>query len=453
MRFTIPSAAVALALAALTAGCGAPGGSSSDTAKKTDQEAKQTVAKTDVAKAGKVTLTVWDQEVRGGQNAQMKQLNAAFQQKYPNVTIKRVAKSFTDLNTTLKLAVSGAKAPDVVEANQGRPIMGQLVKAGLLRPVDPYARAYGWEKRYSSVLLDLNRFSSDGKTFGAGNLYGLSQMGEIVGVFYNKDKVKRFPQTMADFVAQLKQAKAQGDVPIQFGNLDKYGGIHEYETVLSRIADKQEVRDFVFARQGATFDNPDFVKAATQLQDWAKAGYFTPNFNGVGYDPAWQQFAKGKGRFLIAGTWVTADLAKQMGDKVGFELMPGASASDQPVALGGESLPFTITSKSKHPDVAAAYIDFITNPDAAKVLAQTNNLPAMPVDQSAVPTTGLSADVFAQWKRLNAADGLIPYLDYTTPTFYDDISGGVQRLMAAKDSPKQFAKDMQSVYEKWDASR
>ena len=68
-----------------------------------------------------MTLTVWDQEVRGGQEAQIKRLNAAFQAKYPNVKIKRVAKSFTDLNATLKLAVSGDRAPDVVQANQGRP--------------------------------------------------------------------------------------------------------------------------------------------------------------------------------------------------------------------------------------------------------------------------------------------------------------------------------------------
>ena len=54
--------------------------------------------------------------------------------KYPNVTIKRVAKSFTDLNTTLKLAVSSDEAPDVVQANQGRQVMGTLVKGGLLRP-------------------------------------------------------------------------------------------------------------------------------------------------------------------------------------------------------------------------------------------------------------------------------------------------------------------------------
>jgi raffinose/stachyose/melibiose transport system substrate-binding protein len=453
MRFPVAGAAVTLAVAVLGAGCGSPGGSSADNAKKANQQAAKTVSKPNVAKAGKVTLTVWDQEVRGGQNAEIKRLNAAFQQKYPNVTIKRVAKSFEDLNTTLKLAVSSAKAPDVVEANQGRPIMGQLVKAGLLRPLDPYARAYGWQNRYSSVLLDLNKFSSDGRQFGSGNLYGLSQMGEIVGVFYNKAKVKQVPKTLDDFVAQVNEAKKQGDVPIQFGNLDKWPGIHEYETVLARTADKQAVRDFVFAREGASFDNPQFTQAAKTIQSWAKNGTFTPNFNGVGYDPAWQNFAKGKGRFLIAGTWVTADLADQMGDKVGFMVLPGKSASDQPVALGGESLPFAVTSKSKHPGVAAAYIDFITSPQAAKVLAETNNLPAMPVDPSAVPQSGVSADVFAAWKSLNQADGLIPYLDYTTPTFYDDISAEIQRLLAGKDTPSQFTKNVQAAFDKWNRSR
>ena len=77
------------------------------------------------------------------------------------MTIKRVAKSFTDLNTTLKLAVSGPKAPVVVEANQGRQVMGQLVKGGLLKPLDAYADAYGWNDRWSKTLLDLNKFSSD----------------------------------------------------------------------------------------------------------------------------------------------------------------------------------------------------------------------------------------------------------------------------------------------------
>src|SRR5215212_6475856 len=210
MRWSIPGAALMLSLVALATGCGTPGGDDSDTAEKANKEAAKTVKKPDVAAAGDVTLTVWDQEVRGGQAKQIKQLNAAFQQKYPNVTIKRVAKSFTDLQTTLKLAVSGNKAPDVVEANQGRPIMGQLVKGGLLKPLDAYADAYGWGDRWSKTLLDLNRFSADGKTFGSGNLYGVSQQGEIVGVFYNRDKVSTVPKTFEEFEGMLAKSKKAG---------------------------------------------------------------------------------------------------------------------------------------------------------------------------------------------------------------------------------------------------
>ncbi|HKH17210.1 MAG TPA: extracellular solute-binding protein [Solirubrobacteraceae bacterium] len=447
MRRSIPAAALLLSLVALGAGCGTPGGDDSDTAEKADKEAAKTVAKPDVAAAGDVTLTVWDQEVRGGQEAQIKRLNEAFQQKYPNVTIKRVAKSFEDLTKTLKLAVSGAKAPDVVQANQGRPVMGQLVKGGLLRPLDAYAEAYGWADRYSKVLLDLNRFSDDAAEFGSGGLYGLSQMGEIVGVYYNREQVPDPPATFEEFEAQLERAKADGDVAIAFGNLEKWPGIHEFETLQAQYAEPDAVRDFVFAREGATFASPENEQAAETIRRWAENGYFTPDFNGTGYDPAWQQFTRGKGRFLIAGTWLIADLADAMGDKVGFMLMPPPEAGAPPVSLGGESLPFAITSKSQNPDVAAAYIDFLTNADAGRVLADTGNLPAMETD--AQPAGALARDVHEAWRTLTEQEGMIPYLDYATPTFYDEITAAIQRLLAGKLEPQQFTRDVQDGYAKF----
>src|SRR3954447_9668492 len=432
-----------LAALAVLAGCGTPGGDSGDNTKKAD-EAKKNSAKVDVAKAGNVTLTVWDQEVRGGQAAQVKRLNAAFRAKYPNVKINRVAKSFTNLKTTLKLAVSSNKAPDVVEANQGRPDMGQMVKGGLLKPLDAYADAYGWKDRWSKTLLDLNRFSADGKQFGTGNLYGVSQMGEIVGVFYNKDKVASVPKTLGEFEAMLADAKKKGEVPISFGNLDKFGGIHEFQTVQNQFANKEDVRDFVFAHNSDGFDTIENRNAAEKLAEWADKGYFTPNFNGTGYDPGWQQFAKGKGPFTIAGTWITADAVKAMGDKLGFFLMPRREAGAQPASLGGESLPWSITSKSKNADVAAAYIDFITNAQAAKVLVKTDNLPAM--QASAQPSTPVQKDIFAAWKKLSDTDGLTPYMDYATPTFYDDFSGAVQKLLGGRLQPNAFTKKVQQDY-------
>jgi raffinose/stachyose/melibiose transport system substrate-binding protein len=441
----------AIGLAALAAGCGAaPGGDKNGTATKQSTPAATAAAKPDVAKAGDVTLTIWDQEVRGGQKAQIEELTKQFEAKYPNVTVKRISKSFEDTVKTVKLGASAPDAPDIVPANQGRATMGELVKGGLLRPITDYAKVYNWQDRYSSTLLDLNKFTPDGKEFGTGELYGLSQMGEIVGVYYNKDKVKTPPTTLAEFESSLQEAKDAGETPIMFGNLQKWPGIHDFESVLGQTADKQAVRDFVFAKDGASFDTPEFQAAASKIKEWVDKGYFNKNFNGTDYDPAWQQFAKGKSRYLIAGTWLTADLAKAMGDKVGFMLMPGKDPN-APVSLGGESLPYSITSASKHPDVAAAYIDFLTDANAAKVLVDTDNLPAM--KDAPAPPSGVSADVATAWQKLNAADGVIPYLDYTTPTFYDDISGAIQELLAGKQDPAAFTKGVQEKYDKWAESR
>ena len=425
-------------LLVLLAGCGAPGEDAPEA------ERGDAAGKVDVAAAGDVTLTVWDQEVRGGQRRQIQRLNEQFQARYPNVTIDRVAKSFTDLNTTLKLAVSGDEAPDVVQANQGRQVMGTLVKGGLLRPVDEYAEAYGWADRYSPVLLDLNRFSSDGATFGDGELYGLSQMGEIVGLFYNRDKVPQPPATFAELEQQLAAAKEEGDVPISFGNLDKWPGIHEFQAVQNAFTPADQVRGFVFGREGASFATPENEQAAAKLQEWAEAGYFTEDFNGVGYDPAYQQFADGAGPYLIAGTWLLRDLTDAMGDTLGFMLVPGQEEG-QPQALGGESLPFAITAKSENPDVAAAYIDFITNADAAGVLADTGNLPAMNAPAQLSGAAG--EDVYEAWRTLTEADGLVPYLDYATPTFYDTITSEVQQLLAGRRTTDEFTQALQGDFE------
>ena len=127
--------------------------------------------------------------------------------------------------------------------------------------------------------------------------------------------------------------------------------------------------------------------------------------------------------------------------------MPGREAGSDPVALGGESLPWAITAKSKNADVAAAYIDFLTNSEAADVQVETDNLPAMAA--SVRPKSPVGQDIFTAWKDLSDSDGLTPYMDYATPTFYDDFSGAVQKLMAGKLKPDAFTKAVQEDYAKF----
>ncbi|MCW2944827.1 MAG: sugar transporter substrate-binding protein [Actinoallomurus sp.] len=404
---------------------------------------------TDVAKAGPVTLTVWDQEVLGGQNEQMQKLNAAFHSTYPNVTIKRVSRSFTDLEKTLRLALSGGSPPDVVEANQGYGIMAALVKAGALVSLDPYDAVYGFRKRFPQGLSQLNSVTPDGKTIGSGSLYGVAMTGEAVGIYYNTDKLKKLgvqpPVTWGQFEQDLATAKSKGETPLYLGNLEKFPGIHEFGVLLGQTTGKDALRDLVFGR-GGSWTDPSVVQAAQKLADWAKKGYFPSTVNADKYNDSPGPFAKGEGVFLIGGPWFAADLQKKMGDKVRFMLPPPARAGGTiPATLGGPGLPLVITARSKHPDVAAAYINFMTTPQAMDVVTETGGLAAVK-PASAEPVTALSRDLFTAWRIASDNDILVPYLDYSTTTFLDTLGGVLQEIIAGRKTAQQGMRDAQRDY-------
>ncbi|MCO6008733.1 extracellular solute-binding protein [Actinoallomurus purpureus] len=438
--------------AALVAASACAPGSGGDKPKSTAPSA----VSTDVAKAGPVTLTVWDQEVLGGQNEQMEKLNAAFHAKYPNVTIKRVSRSFTDLEKTLRLALSGGSPPDVVEANQGYGIMAALVKAGALVPLDPYEQAYGFRKRFPAGLNQLNSVTPDGKTIGSGSLYGVAMTGEAVGIYYNTDKLTKLglkpPTTWAEFEQDLATAKGKGETPIYLANLEKFPAIHEFGVLLGQTTGKDALRNLVFGRGGAWTD-PSVVQAAQKLADWAKNGYFPSGVNAGKYNDSPGPFAKGEGVFLIGGPWFAADLQKKMGDKVRYLLPPPAQAGGAPAAtLGGPGLPLVITSKSKHPDVAAAYLNFMTTPQAMDVVTQTGGLAAV-TPASAQPTTPVGRDLYSAWKTASEKDILVPYLDYSTTTFLDTLGGVLQEIIAGRKTAQQGMQDAQRDYAAFLAKR
>ncbi|RFU36449.1 extracellular solute-binding protein [Actinomadura logoneensis] len=439
-RLTRGAVATAAALAMTLAAACAPGTSNDKPANKAPS-----AVSTDVAKAGDVTLTVWDQEVQGGQRQQIETLNKRFMAKYPNVKINRVSRSFNDLQKTLRLALSGSNPPDVVEANQGYANMAQYVKAGMLLPLDSYDQVYGWKKRYPKGLMDLNSVTPDGKLIGSGNLYGVSLNGEIVGMYYNKEKLAKLgvqpPRTWAEFDQALATAKSKGEVPIAFNNLEKLPAMQLYGILQDGLADKESVRKLVFGSGGSWTDGPN-VQAAQKLADWSRQGYLTKDPNSRKWDDTPADFAKGEGVFMFGGTWWAPDLADRMKDKVGFVLPPAAQAGQPVSTLGGESLPWSITAKSKHSDVAAAYINFITSPEAMDVSVETGNLPvlAAPTKQPSLP---LMKDVSAAWAELSKNDGTTPYNDYTTPTFTDAFGGPLQELVAGKKSAQDVMKAAQ----------
>ena len=158
------------------------------------------------------TLVVWDQFHRDVEGKVMDTLNTEFEAAHPGVKIERVVKVLDDLKITLPLAFTQADGPDVAQVNQGRNDMGSMVEGGLLLPLNKYVTQFNWGKVVSSSVAKRNSFTTDGKTFGQGEVFGVSPTAEVVGVYYNKSMFKEHgwdvPTTFEDFEALLADRKS-----------------------------------------------------------------------------------------------------------------------------------------------------------------------------------------------------------------------------------------------------
>jgi raffinose/stachyose/melibiose transport system substrate-binding protein len=271
-----------------------------------------------------------------------------------------------------------------------------------------------------------------------------------VGVYYNKKILKDAgvsePKTWDEFTKSLKTIKAKGQTPIMLGDAEKWPAIHVFGPVQGAYTDADEVTDLALGNKGAEWTDDDNVEAAKQLQTWAKDGYFNKDYLGTKDQPVAERFAKGEGAYMIAGSWNNEIIdASKNKDDYGFFAPPAEDADEARSTTGGTSLPYTITSGSKHPDAAAAFINFLTSDDAMKVYAEKGNMPVLNTAKLA-PSSGVGKDTYQAYSDVTTKGHLLPYLDYATPTFSDTLGDQLQGLLQSKKSPEEFTEGLQKDY-------
>lgn len=404
----------------------------------------------DVASLGPVTLKVWDQETRGGQQEQFSALINAFMTKYPNVKIERTSRSFDDLKKTVGLALSGNDVPDVVQVNNARADMGVFVRDGQLLNLDSYARELKWTTRFPESVLSRTRYSPDAKTFGAGSLYGLPQVGEIVGIFYSKSRLSQIggnpPKTWDEYLALLERASQAGLQPMMLGNLQKWPALHVFGPLQAHFVPADEVVKLGMGNPGASWLSAGNVKAMEAFKSWADKKYFGPSPNGLDYDPAVAEFGRGTAVFLPGGSWLASEVNKTMAGDIGF-FAPPPGIDGKLATTGGTGIPFAVPTRARNISVAVAFIDFITSDEAMNTLASTGNMPILKTRELA-PSSGVDKEIFDSFEELTTTGSMLPYLDYATPTFADTIGNALQELIGGTATPAQVLERLEADYRK-----
>jgi len=127
-----------------------------------------------------------------------------------------------------------------------------------------------------------------------------------------------------------------------------------------------------------------------------------------------------------------------------------AGKSGKVAAIGSASVPIHIASKSKQPDLAAAYIDWIAGKPASPTLVNTTQVPAI-LDATAKPTQKFGQEVAGGWEKLIADGGLTFFHDWSSPTMLETIGQSFQEMLAGKASVDDVVSRIQKDWADYDS--
>ncbi|MFL5750660.1 MAG: ABC transporter substrate-binding protein [Chloroflexota bacterium] len=380
-------------------------------------------------------------------------LSEEFTKQYPNVTWKISQDQFTNLMTATPRLLSGDNPPDLIRL----PSMVSLVKDGLLKNLDSYATAYGWDK-FPAAQLAQNRVADDG-TRGSGSLYAAGLNYSLTGVFYNKKLAEQIgmtasPTTVAEFEDLLAKAKTAGVQPIMAWNATASGGglAFPLQNLMAAYGPTEPINDWIFQKADATIDTPTNLTAAQHLQQWVEAGYFPKDVNAIEYTDAQSRFGKGEGLFMFNGDWQDAGYDKDLAGNAGFFVFPPSESGGKLAAMSAP-LTYGIADKAKNADCAAFFLNWVATNEKAREIdvavggSNPGGPPDLPVPQAAAGSvinetlkagTGVAKDNGAMDFIANATGSI----------FAQGWTPELQKMVGAKQDAAGLLKAVQAEYEK-----
>jgi raffinose/stachyose/melibiose transport system substrate-binding protein len=428
---TAAAVAAGLLAALVMTGC-APGGASTVKATPTD-------ASKNVAAAGDVTLKLSD-FWGSSEEKWIVKLIGQFEKKYPNVKIDRTREDWGQLTSTLNLQLQDADGPDIASANNGWSSLGTLAKGHLVLNLDSYAHLYGWKDKVPSTIARQNQFTTDFTTIGSGSWFATPMARtSLIGVYYNADKLKSLgvkpPKNLDELEKAAAKVKAAGEVPFSYSGVD--GNTAALLGLQALYGSEKDINDFVYGDKNVDAAKTGLAKAASTLEDWDKKGWLTPNFQGIDYQTSLADFVDGKGVFRFEYTGSLGLTGDQL-NKFGYIQLPQVSGHGT-VGVGAAPGAMVISSKSKHPDVAAAFLDFMMSKQASQDAVDLGLVPMLNAGVKTPDMLSQSSEAAAA-ATLDADNGYVPYFDWSSPTMLDTLSQNTQLLLAGKTTPEGFVK-------------
>ncbi|GCE24868.1 hypothetical protein KDA_03520 [Dictyobacter alpinus] len=341
-----------------------------------------------------VTLKYWDWFVT--QAPWVDNEIKLFQQAHPGIKVKKTTQASNTFDNLYALAVKSGNQPDVSMIAQ-KPNLNIQVDQGWLLPVDKWANS-SWRSKFPEGTFH------EGSNIFKGKLYSapLSGTAPWLQLYINNDVFKKaglvnadgsvmVPKTWDDVThaaETITKKSGGGTYGLGFGN-SSFGLLVWWMHTFILAAGSPGGAYGMDLRTGkytyATDRNyTDFLNL---FKEWKTKGYFYPNSMSLTDEVARAYFERGKFGMTVGGVWNQPEWTQHKFTDYTLTTLIGPETTPKgyfPSMPGGTFV--AISAKTKHPDEAWAWMNWIYSPEAGKrwvgmgqdlSVFQQNNDPAL----------------------------------------------------------------------------
>jgi raffinose/stachyose/melibiose transport system substrate-binding protein len=219
------------------------------------------------------------------------------------------------LDQKLQLLAGQNALPVQFAAGNAPALTQQLARSGKVADLETKLKELGVLDQLEPAAV------STIKALYGGELEVLPYEYNIEGIFYNKKLFQenglKGPATWEELESAAAKLESEGVQPFSASGqqgwpLTRLISGHLYRSLgpdaLKKVADGK-----------AKLTDPEYVKAAEEIADLGKKGYFGKGVGSIDYDTAMNQFLTGKAAMFYMGSWALANIADEKQNKVGAE--------------------------------------------------------------------------------------------------------------------------------------
>jgi raffinose/stachyose/melibiose transport system substrate-binding protein len=369
----------------------------------------------------------------------------AFNQKYPNITVKFDPTNPTDYNATLQTQLETGTGPDLffVRSFQvGRDLFDNKHLASL--------------KDLPGLSDAVSAASNAPWATDSGEPYAVPIAAVAQGIFYNQDMFAAngisVPTTWEDLMAAAKKLKAAGITPFSNGLKDEWD-INEvvWMGLLPSAIGGRDAR-LAYLNGQTCFNDAKMVASFQQIADLQP--YLPKGYQAIGVNDAENLFVQGKAAMMFDGSW-SIKIYEQDAPTFKWNVfqIPAPAGKDLYETFHVDAA-IGMNATSKNPDAAKTFLQWLLTKDFNDTFA--NNIPGFfPMSNTPTSITDpVASTVLGFNSASKGTDFRFTWDKIMSPpsgqqSAYNVALAGEDAILKGQMTPQQAADNLQTALAAW----